>query len=65
MSTIVSAVGVAVANHNGASDEMVKKIEMAMSQAVSDAHANGISDPDEIRTLMLIARDKVRNEVGQ
>jgi hypothetical protein len=37
-----------------------KRIEEAMVQAVLDAYANGIIDPDEIRRLQLEARERVR-----
>jgi hypothetical protein len=58
---IVSAVGVAVQDHTGnAGNERVRETEAAMSQAILDANAKGITDPIEIRKLMLEARDKVR-----
>ena len=56
MSTIVSAVGVAVSRHN-TSEARAKTIEEAMSAAVLAAHAQGITDHDKIRELMLEARD--------
>lgn len=37
-------------------------IEAAMSQAVLDAYAAGVSDPDKQRELMQAAREKAKAE---
>jgi hypothetical protein len=56
MSKIVEAVGIAV---HATDPNRGKRIEEVMTQAVKDAQAKGITDPDKIRRLILQARDKV------
>jgi hypothetical protein len=48
----------------GADRRLAKDIETAMSQAITDALAEGIIDPDEQRRRMLAARDQVRVSRG-
>lgn len=60
MSTIVQSAGVAVGLH-GERTAATNKIEAAMIAAIEKAAADGITDPDKIRELILAARDK---EVG-
>lgn len=55
-SKVVAATGVAVGLKGGA--ERAKKIEVAMTKAIEDANAKGITDPDKVRALMLKARDE-------
>jgi hypothetical protein len=63
-SKIVSAVGVAAGMHVAGQEksDLNKALEKAMSDAVSQAHADGLSDPDQIRQRILKARDKVLDE---
>lgn len=37
--------------------DLALRIEAAMAQAVQDAYTNGINHPDDVRALMLAARD--------
>ena len=55
---VVESVGAASGTLKG-DKSLSKKIELAMSQAVEKAQAEGINDPHAIRTRMLEARDKV------
>lgn len=63
-SKIVSAVGVASGMHVAGQEksDLNKAIEKAMSDAVAQAHVDGLSDPDQIRQRILKARDKVLDE---
>lgn len=56
---IVAAVGTAV-SHGGSPDEVSRghRIEAAMADAVAQAQAEGLTDPDAIRERILAARDK-------
>jgi hypothetical protein len=62
---IVSAVGVAVHSITG-DDALAKRVEEAMSQAVTDCLAQGVSieDSEVIKAAMLVARARVRAEAG-
>jgi hypothetical protein len=42
--------------------DLNKALEKAMSDAVTQAHLDGLSDPDQIRHRILKARDKVLDE---
>lgn len=53
---IVSAVGIAVHDQNNNVDR-AKRIEAAMAEAVMKAHEAGITDHDEIRRLILEAKE--------
>ena len=56
---IVEAVGVAVGyNELPGSLDRAKRIEAAMTEAVAQAQAEGLSDPDAVRERILAARDK-------
>ena len=57
MSTIVQSSGVAVGLH-GERTARTNKIEAAMIEAIEKAAADGITDPDKIRELILTARDE-------
>jgi len=57
---IVEAVGVSANALDPARRPIAERIEAAMTQAVRDAQAEDVTDPDEIRRRMLEARDKVR-----
>lgn len=57
-SVIVSAVGVAVGHGDTEADiSRAKTIETAMSDAIAQAQAEGITDPEVIRERILAARD--------
>lgn len=58
---IVEAVAVAssMTSINGKTS-IAKNIERAMSEAVTKAAEKGITDPEEIRNLMLEAREQVK-----
>ena len=53
---IVQATGIAVFSGN---PERKKRVEDAMKAACEQATADGITDPDTVRELMLRARDEV------
>lgn len=57
-SKLVEAVGIAV-GHDGTESGIsrAKLIETAMTAAVVQAQAEGVTDPDEIRARILAARD--------
>ena len=55
---IVSAVGVAVNSLSDDGQERAKAIEKAMSDAVMECYADGITDPELVRARMLEARMK-------
>ena len=55
--TEVRAAFVMVASLSGEVDEHAKAVEGAMLDALRKAQAEGISDPDTLRRLMLEARD--------
>lgn len=52
---IVEATGVAVGLRGG--EDAAKRIEAVMIAAVENAAVDGITDPDKVRELMLVARD--------
>jgi len=57
MAKVAKAVGVAVASqHNQA---LAKSVEQAMVAAIEKAQADGITDQEEIRRLMLEAKEAV------
>lgn len=56
-SKVVTATGVAVSREGG--EERAKAIETAMIAAVEQAQRKGITDPGEVRKMMLAARDKI------
>ena len=53
---IVQATGIAVSCHD---PKRKKLVEAAMLAAVEKAVADGVTDPDKVRELMLRARDEV------
>lgn len=58
---IVAATGTS-ANANVSGDwATAEKQEAAMAEAVMAAHHEGITDPDEIRSRILAARDSITN----
>jgi hypothetical protein len=59
-SKIVKATGAAV-GRNGEASDTSRRIEAAMIAAVEKASADGITDPDKVRELMLAARDNALN----
>lgn len=60
--TIVEAVGaIALSNPSRpGSKAMAAAIERAMSDAVIECSAAGVTDPDKVRLRMLHARDRVK-----
>lgn len=53
--------GIATAHgHASGSRSKAEAIETAMSQAILDARAEGITDPAVIRERMMMARDKAK-----
>ena len=56
-SKVVSATGVAAGKH-GEATTASRAIEAAMVKAIEDAHAAGITDPKQLRKLILAARDE-------
>jgi hypothetical protein len=61
-SKVVEAVGTAASQSNNTPS--AKDIEAAMAQAAEQAQAEGVSDPDEIRSRMLEARKRVTQANG-
>jgi len=59
-SRIVEAVGVSANALDPARRPLAKQIEEAMSQAVRDAQAEGVTDADELKRRMSAARARVR-----
>lgn len=57
MPKIVEATG--TAGSSGSPTVSAKEVEQAMADAVRQAYADGITDPDEIRRLQLEARDNL------
>lgn len=59
---VVSAVGTAVSHGaTGQDGDRLKRIQLAMSDAVTQAHIEGVTDQDIIRARILAARDKAVN----
>ena len=56
----VYATGVAVNGRALGGKARAKVIEAAMAQAVRDAAEQGVTNPDEVRALMLAYRDRAR-----
>lgn len=56
-SKVVEAVGLAMSTRGRNKGSRAQMIEAAMQQAIVDAQAEGITDPDEMRNRMLNARD--------
>jgi hypothetical protein len=54
---VVQAVGIATA-HGSTGESYAQKIASVMMDALKKAQAEGITDQDKIRGLMLEARDK-------
>lgn len=47
-----------------APESLASRREAAMAQAVLDAHAAGVTDPDKIRKRMLAAGEAVKAEIA-
>jgi hypothetical protein len=56
---IVEAVGVSANVGLPRRPDLAKALEAAMSQAVKDCYAQGVTDPDKIRAQMMEAREQV------
>lgn len=50
----------ATASFTSSKTDLAKRIERAMSGAALQASAEGITDPDKVRELMLAARERVK-----
>jgi hypothetical protein len=59
-SRIVAAAGAASGSPHAANKGLSRSVEAAMSQAIADALAEGITDPDVHRERMLAARERVK-----
>ena len=55
---IVSAVGICVGAIDPANNGLADRVAEAMRQAVIKAQAEGVTDPDVIRSRMMEAKDK-------
>ena len=55
----VRAVGVAVKAMSAASEPLARAIEKAMSAAVAECYADGVTDPDIVKSRMDAARQRV------
>ena len=56
MSKIVAAIGISVNALDKARGPLVRRIEQAMSEAVTQASWDGVTDPSEIKARMMAAR---------
>ena len=56
-SKIVAAVGISVNALDKARGPLVRRIEQAMSEAVTQASFEGVTDPVEVKARMMAARD--------
>jgi hypothetical protein len=54
---VISATGVSVGSNVTGDSERAARIQEAMTKAVEQAQAEGITDPDEIRARVHAARD--------
>ena len=63
MSKIVAAVGVSANALDSARRPLAKLIEAAMSEAITQATAEGITDPVEVKARMMAARVKVLERI--
>ncbi len=61
MAEVIQTHSVGIAFAHGDMSPERKNIEGAMRFALELAQAKGISDPDELRSLMLAARDRALN----
>ena len=59
-SKIVAAVGVSANALDQARRPLAQRIEQAMSEAVTRAMDQGVTDPGEIKAEMMAAREMVR-----
>jgi hypothetical protein len=58
---VISATGVAVGSYLSGNTDSARaaRLQEAMTRAAEQAHADGLTDPDEIRARVLAARDSV------
>lgn len=49
----------------GGKSQLAKLIEGAMAQAVEFAYSNGITDPDKVRELMMLARAEIKQRYNE
>jgi hypothetical protein len=59
---IVEAVGAASVAMPGADRSVSRDVQAAMTQAIQHAYEAGVTDPEEIRRRMLVARERVKAE---
>lgn len=60
---IVEAVGISANSSLGRNKALARAIEKAMSDAVLEANAAGITDPVKVKEAMMAARELVKREL--
>ncbi len=55
-SKIAAAVGISINALDKARGPLVKRVELAMSEAVTQASLDGVTDPVEVKARMMAAR---------
>ncbi len=63
-SQIAAAVGISINALDKARGPLVKRVELAMSEAVTQASCDGVTDPAEVKERMMAARAEVLAEVN-
>ncbi len=63
-SKIAAAVGISINALDKARGPLVKRVEAAMSAAVTQAHYDGVDDSVEVKARMMAARAEVLAEVA-
>ncbi len=61
-SKIAASVGISVNALDKARGPLAKRVELAMSEAVTQASFDGITDPVEVKVRMMAARAEVMAE---
>lgn len=56
---VVEATGIASASNASGNSDLASQIEAAMQQALRECLDQGVTDPEEQRARMLVARDAV------
>lgn len=62
---VVEAVGAMAGTVNPRHGSLAKRVEQAMTEAIRDAYAQGITDPVVIRERMMAAREAVKQETKE
>ncbi len=63
-SRIAAAVGISINALDKARGPLVKRVELAMSEAVTQASFDGVADPAEVKARMMAARAEVLSARG-